>query len=212
MKRSLAMLAAAAVLTVACSESDPGITTAVKTKLAEDDVVHAYQIDVDTADRVVTLTGTVESDVAREHAVTLARETNGVERVVDNLAVDPTATGPLDDLGASTREAARDIDAAARRAGNSAEAAARDAGATTREVAGRAAEATADAALTSVIKTKFLADSTVPASRINVDTANGVVTLTGTVASRAAADRAMTIARGTDGVKAVVDDLSVAAR
>lgn len=201
MVRSIAALALAA-FTVACSESDPGITTAVKTKLAEDDVVRAYQIDVDTDDRVVTLTGTVQTDVVREQAVELARGTDGVEGVIDHLFVDPTVRGPLEDLGDTTREAARQAE-------QSAEDAARDAGATAREVAGRAAEVTADAAITSVVKTKFLADSAVPASRIDVDTADGVVTLTGTVATRAVAAQAVAIARGTDGVKQVVDNLRV---
>ena len=35
------------VVTVACAQSDPGITTAVKSQFAADDTVKAYQIDVD---------------------------------------------------------------------------------------------------------------------------------------------------------------------
>ena len=46
--------------------------------------------------------------------------------------------------------------------------------------------------------------------RIDVDTDNGMVTLNGNVASRAEADRAMMIARNTDGVKGVHDNLKVA--
>jgi len=53
-----------AVLVVGCSQSDSGITTSVKSKLVADDMVKARNINVDTRDRVVTLTGTVrpESD------------------------------------------------------------------------------------------------------------------------------------------------------
>ena len=49
-----------AALTIACADTDPGITTAVKSKFAADDVVKAYKIDVDTNDHVVTLTGAVD--------------------------------------------------------------------------------------------------------------------------------------------------------
>jgi osmotically-inducible protein OsmY len=42
---------------------------------------------VDTNGSVVTLTGTVGSDVERKRAVQLARETEGVTSVVDNLRV-----------------------------------------------------------------------------------------------------------------------------
>ena len=72
---------------VACSETDAGVTTKVKAKLAADDAVKAYQIDVDTRDKVVTLSGNVENDIAKTQASRLARETEGVARVVDNVTV-----------------------------------------------------------------------------------------------------------------------------
>jgi hypothetical protein len=39
----------------ACSQSDAGVTTAVKSKLIADDTVKAYKMDVDTKDKIVTL-------------------------------------------------------------------------------------------------------------------------------------------------------------
>src|SRR5688572_3946782 len=81
-----------AALGIACAETDPGITTAVKTKLAADDVVKAYRIDVDTKNHVVTLTGAVDTSEARQRAVQIARGTDGVTNVVDNLTVSPGAT------------------------------------------------------------------------------------------------------------------------
>src|SRR2546429_6537510 len=85
MFHKLALLCSAAglVMTVACSQTDPGITTAVKTKFAADDTVKAYQIDVDTSKGVVTLTGTVEVPAAKEQAVLIARRTDGVKDVID---------------------------------------------------------------------------------------------------------------------------------
>ena len=86
---SLLGIAAFVVAMAACSQTDPGITTAVKTRLAADDTVKAYKIDVDTKDAVVTLNGTVETVAAKTRAVEVARATKGVTNVVDQLTVAP---------------------------------------------------------------------------------------------------------------------------
>jgi hyperosmotically inducible protein len=86
-------VAALAIWSVACSQTDAGITTAVKSKLAADDQVKAYQIDVDTKDKIVTLNGTVDTAEAKTRAVEIARSQKGVVDVVDNVAV--TAAGPM---------------------------------------------------------------------------------------------------------------------
>ena len=77
--------------TVACSQTDAGITTAVKSKLAADDTVKAYKVDVDTSNKVVTLSGEVETDAQRALEVEIARNTDGVADVIDQLRVNPTA-------------------------------------------------------------------------------------------------------------------------
>ena len=59
--------------------SDGALTTKIKSKMALDDLVNAREINVDTKDHVVTLTGTVASARERERAVALAKETTGVE-------------------------------------------------------------------------------------------------------------------------------------
>ena len=82
---------AALVFTVACGRTDAGITTDVKTRLAADDAVKAYQVDVDTRDKVVTLSGTVETTLAKQQAVLLAHQADGVREVVDNILVNETA-------------------------------------------------------------------------------------------------------------------------
>jgi len=86
MKR-LAGLISAAALTVACGQTDAGITTAVKTKLAADDTVKAYQVDVDTQNKVVTLRGEVDSPAAETMAMQIARDTDGVRDVIDEIRV-----------------------------------------------------------------------------------------------------------------------------
>lgn len=90
MKR-LAGLIGAATLAVACGQTDAGITTAVKSKLAVDDTVKAYQVDVDTHDKVVTLRGEVNSAAAETMALQIARDTDGVRDVIDEIRVTPVA-------------------------------------------------------------------------------------------------------------------------
>ena len=86
------------LVAVACAQTDAGITTKVKAKLAADDTVKAYQIDVDTREKVVTLSGSVDSQAAKEQAVSLARGTEGVADVVDNI----TVSGAAGDMGTTT--------------------------------------------------------------------------------------------------------------
>src|SRR5439155_1166767 len=86
----LAILAAVA-FAVACAQTDAGITGKVKSKLAADDTVKAYQIDVDTKDKVVTLSGNVDSQAATDQAVKIARETNGVKDVQRKLTISEKA-------------------------------------------------------------------------------------------------------------------------
>jgi osmotically-inducible protein OsmY len=181
---------AVVLLSVGCAQSDPGITTAVKSKMAADDTVKAYRIDVDTKDRVVTLSGAVDTAAAKQRAVEIARTTDGVRDVVDQLTIAPAATPTTGIDDPIQREAAE----AARAA---------------KEKAGEAGDVVGDAGITSKVKTKFLADTGVSGLKIDVDTNNGIVTLTGTVPTEAEKRRAMELARQTDGVKSVVDRLKV---
>ena len=206
------LAAVMASLCIACAETDPGVTTAVKAKFAADDVVKAYKIDVDTKQRVVTLTGAVDSSAAKERAVQLARTTDGVNNVIDNLTVAPgvTPTTGIDDpiqqkaaeKTAEARDAAKD---AAAKADDKTDRAQKKAG----DAADRTGEVIGDAAITTAVKTKFLADTTVSGLRIDVDTTDGVVTLRGTVPNAAEKARAIELARETKGVKSVKDQLKI---
>lgn len=66
-----------------------------------------------------------------------------------------------------------------------------------------------DAATTSEIKAKLLADDIVPSRNVKVETTNGVVQLSGTVKTQAQSDRAEGIAKAIEGVKSVKNDLAV---
>jgi hypothetical protein len=100
----LAVWAAAAAIaagTTACAETDAGVTTKVKSKLAADEIVKASDVEVTTEDRVVRLTGEVESEAAKTQAVRLTRETDGVRDVIDDLVVG--TSGRADPLGSDVK-------------------------------------------------------------------------------------------------------------
>jgi|SRR6185369_9132079 hyperosmotically inducible protein len=94
----LGVLGTAALL-VGCSQSDSGITSSVKSKLIADEVVKARNINVDTHDRVVTLTGTVQSPIEESRAIEIARDTNGVADVVDKMSVASGEPGAMPTTG-----------------------------------------------------------------------------------------------------------------
>jgi osmotically-inducible protein OsmY len=66
---------------------DAWITTKVKWFVMRDDTLDKSEINVDTKANVVTLRGTVPTEAGRDRAVMLAKQTEGVKRVVDELKV-----------------------------------------------------------------------------------------------------------------------------
>lgn len=66
-----------------------------------------------------------------------------------------------------------------------------------------------DSAITTDVKTRLLANPGTKGFDIHVETNHGVVTLHGTVRSKAEEELAERIAKGVDGVKAVTNDLTV---
>lgn len=72
-------------------------------------------------------------------------------------------------------------------------------------------DALSDGAITAKIKSKMALDDTIKSRDIHVATSNAVVTLSGKVGSAAERDRAMQLARETEGVKSVTDQLQIAA-
>ena len=92
---NFAAAVALACFTAACSQTDAGVTTKVKAQLAADDLVKAHNVNVDTHEHVVTLSGDVETEAVRDQAVRIARGTEGVQRVVDELHVVGTS-GTID--------------------------------------------------------------------------------------------------------------------
>ena len=176
--RSLISLCGAALLATACSQTDAGITTSVKSQLVKDDTVKARQIDVTTRDHVVTLTGQVNTSEEESKALQIARSTRGVSSVVDRIDV-----GPQPGQAQAPAPASEPL-----------------------------GERLSDASLTATVKSKLLADPDTSGLRIDVDTKDKVVTLTGKVKSQAEKGEAVQIARNTEGVRSVNDQLTIERR
>jgi|SRR5215471_2715579 len=103
----LGVLGFAALFTVACGATDLGITTKVKSRLTTERTLNSSQIQVDTKNKVVTLSGPVDSTESKEKAVALARGVDGVMDVVDNLSVS-TAVAAMPKAAAGTNAAPDD--------------------------------------------------------------------------------------------------------
>jgi hyperosmotically inducible periplasmic protein len=68
---------------------DTDITSRVKLALHEDKTTHGTDIHVDTIGGVVTLSGVAPSAGAADRAVTIAKQTRGVQRVKNAITVAP---------------------------------------------------------------------------------------------------------------------------
>ena len=171
----------------AVAQPDPWITAKVQARYFVDDEVKARDIDVTTQDGVVVLRGTVGSEAERRQAIALARNIDGVRDVTDQLRVDGTASGD------------RSPASAAERSSPPAAGVQRD----------RAGIERPDSWITMKIQAKYFLDADVKGRQIDVDTRSGVVTLKGTVSNDQQKQEAEQIARETEGVKRVVNQLVV---
>ncbi len=68
---------------------DRSLTTAISAKFVDEDTLKGSNIDVDTSNHVVTLSGTVMSAAGKARAEEIARTTKGVDKVVNRLVIGP---------------------------------------------------------------------------------------------------------------------------
>src|SRR5687768_2996026 len=101
---------------------DSWVTMKVHSQFVPENALEDSDIDVDTKNGVVTLNGTVPTAAGKARAVAIAKATDGVKSVTDNLrvaaAVDTTAAAREAgrEVGRDTKEAARDTKEGAKRA------------------------------------------------------------------------------------------------
>ena len=192
---------------------DGWLVMKIHSEFVDEDVLSGSNIDVDVKNGVVTLQGTVSSEAARARAIASAKNNDGVKSVVDQLRIAPAMRdgGKLDRVQDKTVAAAdRAADKTARAADKAEDKMDRagDKSATAAKKTGRAID---DGWIKSKIYAQYMADwnTVLDDSDIDIDVANNVVTLSGTVKSAAAKARAVSIAKATDGVKSVKDNLRV---
>ena len=142
---------------------DSTITTRINNAMIKDDLVKAYQVDVDTVGGHVTLTGVVKTRQESRRAVQIASQEAGVKSVRNNLQIGEKTWG----------------------------------------------ESFNDKWLVSKIKSKLVAEPEIRSLNIDVDMHKGIVTLSGIVGDRYQKKRAIQIAKATDGIRRVVDNLKV---
>ena len=160
--------------------------------------IAAREVDVDVHEGIVTLKGIVRTADEKARAARLAT-IKGVTEVRNEIVVDAAA---------AKRTAAKAV-GATERAGDKTKKMAGTVAKKTTEIASATGEAITDSWITTKVKTKFFDDTLLKNGDITVDTTDHVVTLKGTVASRAARERAAAIAGGTEGVTRVVNQLVV---
>jgi osmotically-inducible protein OsmY len=81
------VLACSSTRTVGEQASDVTITSKIVAKLTADPEISPFNIDVDTMNGVVTLSGRVRKEVTKTQAERFARNTSGVVKVVNRLEV-----------------------------------------------------------------------------------------------------------------------------
>jgi osmotically-inducible protein OsmY len=70
--------------------TDQTITDAIEDELVVDQAISAHRIDIQTADGIVTLSGTVNNLLAKTRATRIAETVKGVRSVVNKIQVEPT--------------------------------------------------------------------------------------------------------------------------
>jgi osmotically-inducible protein OsmY len=167
----------------AVKPTDKTIDDQVESRIKNDSSLKKHTIVVTVDDGVVTLTGTVPTEAESAKAARIANVT-GVTRVNNNLIV--------------TKEVKDDVKGTTGRAAEK-----------TKDGLSKTGEVITDAWITSRVHSKFVGEDLLKDSSIDVDTKDHVVTLNGTVMSAAAKARAVSEAKEVEGVKSVVDHLTV---
>ena len=171
--------------------SDTSITTAVKTRLMGDKAARATSVDVETKDAVVTISGTVPTEADKTRIGRLVAHTTGVKSVVNNLTTGAATTGTAgtdEKKSGETKIVIKDDTTPAVKKG---------------------AGVVSDASITTAVKTRLMTDEAARATSIDVDTKEGVVTISGVVHTGADKTRIADLVAHTTGVKRVVNNLTV---
>jgi hyperosmotically inducible protein len=169
--------------------TDSQLEDNIRAKLNSDAQLNAANLGIsaNAARNEATLTGPVQSQESRARAVDLAKGAHPGLLIIDKLTVqprEPTRAEYTEDQARSARMKAKDF----------------------KEKIGDSLD---DAWIHTKIVAKLIRDADTPERKINVDVVNNIVTLRGTVDTPAQKSEAERIARATEGVKSVNNQLKV---
>jgi len=199
-KLLVAAIALATMGLVACESNTPAAQTtpkmtnddldrAVTAKINSEATLVAYKLDVDAdADKnAVTISGSVPTESLRMKAVDAAKAAGTNLVVTDKIDVKPDMVERKDYNDDMAREARERASKSSESIGDSLD----------------------DAWIHTKIRTKLLGEGEFPGGSVNVDVKNNVVTLRGHVSTAADKAKAESIAKATDGVKSVRNQLVI---
>ena len=90
----LLVLLLAACATTSRTQDDATLSTLVKIELLNDPQVGLLRLDAQTAQGVVTLSGTVRSQAEADRAIAVAKRIKGVREVKNGMTVAPRTSFP----------------------------------------------------------------------------------------------------------------------
>jgi hyperosmotically inducible protein len=199
----------------AATASNDQLEDLVEKKWEADASLKDADIDVSVAAGVATLTGEVPTAALKSRAARLAK-IDGVARVENQITVARPgetaakaragANKAAEGVGVAAGETKKGVEKAGEKTAEGVSVAAHE----TKNAAKKTGEVVSDSWITTKVKAKFVGEDALKHSHISVSTTDNVVTLTGTVASEAGRERAIAIVKATDGVKDVVDKLTIA--
>ena len=166
--------------------ADGWLTSKIQAQFFADDDVKSRYINVRSRDGVVTLKGFVASDDARRQVLEITRNTDGVKEIDDRqLLVGRPVTESFETT--STSPSPSPV-------------------ATSGVVP---VPPVSDPTVVTMVQAKFFLDPSLKTRNIDVQAANGVVTLKGSVASETERAQALLLARSSTGVQRVEDYMVV---
>jgi len=165
--------------------ADGWLTTKIQAQFFADEDVKSRYINVRSRDGVVTLKGFVGSDDARRQVLEIARNTDGVKEIDDRqLLVGRPVTESFEAVSISPSPSPV-------------------------ATSGVVPAPPSDPTAVTAIQAKFFLDPALKTRDIEVQAANGVVTLKGSVASETERAQALSLARSSSGVQRVEDYMVV---
>ena len=192
-------VASPAVPQAGTATSDKAIDKRIEHRLNANASLKRHNIKVAVDGGVATLKGTVATEAEKARAEQLAMVT-GVTRVDNQISVDPNyaTKGTGGKIADKTKEGAEKTKEGAVKVGEK-----------TKEGAKKVGSEITDGYILTRVKGKFVGDDILKGSDINVDVDQHVVTLRGTVPNAAARTHAIAQAKEVEGVKSVVDRLTI---